>query len=89
MYLRIGNDQLVPEKRILGIFDLEITSQSKTTAAFLARAEREGVVVDCCEDIPKSFLLCDHPYHRQIVYLSQFNSRTLLGRLEEQEKKTV
>ncbi len=86
MYLHIGNHQMLPERRIIGIFDLEITSQSRVTAAFLKNAEREGVVVDACEDVPKSFLVCDHPYHRQIVYLSQLNSRTLQGRAEEQEK---
>lgn len=86
MYLHIGNNQMLPERRIIGIFDLEITSQSKITSAFLNHAEQEGVVIDACEDIPKSFLVCDHPYHRQIVYLSQLNSRTLLGRAEEQEK---
>ncbi len=86
MYLHIGNDQMLPERRIIGIFDLEITSQSKITAGFLKNAEQEGVILDTCEDIPKSFLVCDHPYHRQIVYLSQLNSRTLQGRVEEQEK---
>ena len=86
MYLSIGNDQLIPARRVIGIFDLEITSQSRRTGEFLARAERDGVVLDACEDVPKSFLVCDHPYHRQIVYLSQLNSRTLLGRAEEQEK---
>ena len=86
MYLHIGNNQMLPARHIIGIFDLEITSQSKITSAFLRRAEQDGVVIDACEDIPKAFLLCDHPYHRQIVYLSQLNSRTLLGRAEEQEK---
>ena len=80
MYLHIGNNQMIPERHIIGIFDLEITSQSKITAGFLKNAEEESVVVDACEDIPKSFLVCDHPYHRQIVYLSQLNSRTLSGR---------
>ena len=86
MYLPIGNDQMIPSRRIIGIFDLEITSQSRITADFLRRAQDEGVIIDVCEDIPKAFLVCDHPYHRQIVYLSQLNSRTLLGRAEEQEK---
>jgi len=86
MYLPIGNDQMIPSRRIIGIFDLEITSQSRITADFLRRAQDEGVIIDACEDIPKAFLVCDHPYHRQIVYLSQLNSRTLLGRAEEQEK---
>jgi hypothetical protein len=87
MYLHIGNNQMLSERRIIGIFDLEITSQSKITASFLKNAEEESVVIDACEDIPKSFLVCDHPYHRQIVYLSQLNSRTLQGRVEEQEKR--
>ena len=86
MYLRIGNDQLLSMRRIIGVFDLEITSQSKITAQFLKNAEKAGVVLDVCEDIPKSFLVCDHPYHKQIVYLSQLNSRTLQGRAEEQER---
>lgn len=36
-----------------------------------------------CDDIPKSFLVCDHPYHRQIVYISQLNTQTLLKRAEK------
>ena len=83
MYLHIGNNVLLPERRVIGIFDLEITSQSKLTRAFLERAEKEGIVIDAGTDVPKSFLVCDHPYHRQIVYLSQLNSRTLQGRAEE------
>ena len=85
MYLHVGNNVMIPERRIIGIFDLEITSQSRITAAYLRNAEQESVVIDACEDIPKSFLVCDHPYHRQIVYLSQLNSRTLQGRVDEQE----
>ena len=80
MYLHIGNNVMLMERRIIGIFDLEITSQSKITAAYLKKAEQDSVVIDACEDIPKSFLVCDHPYHDQIVYLSQLNSHTLQGR---------
>ena len=61
------------ERRIIGIFDLEITSQSKITAAYLKKAEQDSVVIDACEDIPKSVLVCDHPYNDQIGYLSQLN----------------
>ena len=87
MYLHIGNNVMLPERRIIGIFDLEITSQSKITSVFLKKAEEDSVVIDACEDIPKSFLVCDHPYHDQIVYLSQLNSSTLLSRVEEQNKE--
>ena len=88
MYLHVGNNVLLPEKHIIGVFDLEITSQSRLTAEFLRAAERDGVVVDTGSDLPRSFLVCDHPYHRQIVYLSQLNSRTLAGRAEEKRKET-
>ena len=89
MYLNIGNNQMVPEKRVIGVFDLEITSQSRITAGFLRKAEEDGVVLDACADIPKSFLVCDHPYHKQIVYLSQRSSRTLQGRADTEQEKIV
>ena len=81
-YLHIGNNVMIPDRRIIGIFDLDNTSTSKHTRAFLKAAEAESVVVDACEDIPRSFLVCDHPYHKQIVYLSQLNSQTLAKRAE-------
>ena len=40
--------------------------------------------MEVSEDIPKSFLVCDHPYHRQIVYISQLNTSTLARRAAEQ-----
>lgn len=82
MYLHIGNTITVSEKHIIGVFDLDITSQSRHTRAFLELAQKEGVVMDSCEDIPKSFIVCDHPYHRQIIYLSELTPRALAGRAE-------
>ena len=34
-YLHIGQNAMIPAKRIIGIFDLDITSQSKRTREFL------------------------------------------------------
>ena len=82
MYLSIGNDMAVRSRSIIGIFDLDNTSTSKLTRRFLDGAEKEGVVQSACEDIPRSFVVCDHPYHRQIIYLSQLNSQTLLKRAQ-------
>ena len=79
-YLHIGQNVMLEEKRIIGIFDLDNTSTSKHTRAFLKQAEDDGVVISACEDIPKAFIVCDHPYHRQIVYLSQLNTQTLMKR---------
>ena len=77
MYLHIGNNVMLPEKHIIGVFDLEITSQSKRTSEFLRQAEEESLVIDACEDIPKSF--------PQLVYLSELSSATLQRRMDEQQ----
>ena len=82
-FLHIGQNVMVNDRRIIGIFDLDITSQSAQTRRFLDQAEQEGVVLPVCDDIPKSFLVCDHPYHRQIVYISQLNTQTLVKRAEK------
>ena len=81
-YLHIGMNVMVDHRRVIGIFDLDNTSTSKLTRRFLDGAEKEGVVQSACEDIPRSFVVCDHPYHRQIIYLSQLNSQTLLKRAQ-------
>lgn len=82
MYLHLGQNEIVPTSRVIGIFDLDNCSTSRRTRDFLAAAEREGVVLDVSGDLPKSFVVCDHPYHEQIVYLSQLNPSTLRSRAE-------
>lgn len=81
-YLHIGQNVMLEDKRIIGIFDLDNTSTSKITREFLNTAEQDSVVQTACEHIPKSFVVCDHPYHRQIIYISQLNSQTLLKRTQ-------
>lgn len=82
MYLHLGQNEIVPYHRIIGIFDLDQCSTSRRTRDYLATAQREGVVLDVSGDLPKSFVVCDHPYHEQIVYLSQLNPATLASRVE-------
>ena len=66
---------------IVGIFDLDITSQSHLTRKFLAAAEKAGQVINAAEDIPKSFVVCRDGENNR-VYLSQMASSTLLRRNE-------
>lgn len=82
MYLHIGQNEIVPENRVVGIFDLDKCSYGSRAREYLAKAEAEGVVLDVSGDLPKSFVVCDHPYHPQIVYLSQLSSTTLQKRME-------
>ncbi len=82
MYLHLGKGTVVNEKTIVGIFDLDITSQSHLTRRFLAAAEKAGEVINAAEDIPKSFLVCCES-GRHTVYLSQLSCATLLKRSAE------
>ena len=79
MYLSIGNDMMLRQKSVLGIFDLDNTSTSKRTRAFLEKAEREGVVVPC-DDLPKSFVLTQE-YGMTRVYLTPLSASTLEKRM--------
>ena len=85
MYLHLGQNEIVPDHRIIGIFDLDKCSYEKRTREYLAGAEKEGVVLDVSGDIPRTFVVADHPYHRQIVYLTQLSPAALQRRAERGE----
>ena len=81
MYLHIGQDFIVREQEIIGIFDIDTTRTGKRTREFLERAENEGAVVSMSNDIPKSFIVTDFPY--ETVYLSPISSAALAGRAKK------
>lgn len=81
MYINIGSDMSVRDRSIIGIFDLDNTSCSRHTRAFLTRAEESGQVVTVCDDLPKSFLLTAE-YGMERVYLCQFNAKTFENRIK-------
>ena len=82
MYLSLGSDMAVRDTSIIGIFDLDNTTCSKHTRAFLRQAEENGQVVAAGEDLSKSFLLTSE-FGMNRVYLSQFNPATLEKRLSD------
>ncbi len=82
MYLYLGQDTMVAFNRIIGIFDLDNTTVSAQTREFLARAQKEGRVVDVTRELPKSFIVCGDP-GGETVYLSQMSPATLLRRARE------
>lgn len=82
MYLHIGQNVVVPFRDVMGLFDLDNTSSSRLTRAFLERAEREGRLVNVSDDLPRSFVLCSGGGGPPVVYLSQLSAATLLRRAE-------
>ena len=81
MYLHLGKGTVVSTGSIVGIFDLDITSQSHLTRKYLSMAEKAGQVINAAEDIPKSFVVC-RDGEKSSVYLSQMATATLLRRCE-------
>ncbi len=90
MYLYLGGSTVVAGRDIIGIFDLDITSQSYRTRYYLSRAERQGEVIAVGEDLPKSFVLCQGARGaHQRVYLAQPSSATLARRLREHDREPI
>lgn len=80
MYLHLGMDKVITFDEIIGIFDLDTTTVSKSTRNYLAKAEKAGIVENICYDLPKSFIVCRTKDGKDKVYISQISSQTLLKR---------
>lgn len=79
MYLHLGQDTIVMTSRVVGVFDLDNSTVSRHTREYLAKAQREGRVVDVTHELPKSFIVCEDR-GRETVYLSQMAASTLSKR---------
>lgn len=82
MYIHLGQDTVVKKADIIGIFDLDNATVSKRTRDYLAKAEKEGRVINVSYELPKSFIVCKVKNNEQIIYISQLSSATLLKRSE-------
>ena len=81
MYIHLGQETVVNENEVIGIFDIESTTVSKNTRNFLSIAEKKKQVVNVSYELPKSFIVCcDTKKKEKKVYISQISSSTLLKR---------
>jgi len=82
MYLHLGQNVVVPERTVVGIFDLDNTTGSHITRKYLSDAEKAGRVISVSEELPRSFVVCtDKAKSDMKIYLSQLSSQTLTKRL--------
>jgi len=81
MYLHLGQNVIVPEADVIGIFDLDNTTSSLITRKFLGDAEKVGSVINVSEELPRSFIVSGTDKAIK-VYLSQLSPQTLLKRSE-------
>ena len=82
MYLHLGQDIVVRSSDIIGIFDIENTSVSKSTKEYLGEQEKRRRVVNVSTELPKSFIVCSDEKNRGeiVVYISQTSCATLKKR---------
>ena len=82
MYLHIGNGQSVKKKDIIGIFDLDTSTVTKTGKDFLNGLEKNGAVEYFDDDLPRSFVLVSENGKCK-ARLSRISSKGLLARSDE------
>ncbi len=83
MYINLGQDTVISDSEILGIFDLDNTTVSKATREYINSASRKGecATVSMAE-LPKSFVVTVKNGKRE-VYISPFNTSTVFKRLKQ------
>ena len=86
MYINIGNNVMIKDDEIVGIFDLDSATVSKRTRDFLNKAEKKKQVTTVSYELPKSFILCQENNETKI-YISQISSSTLLKRTNSKGEK--
>jgi len=81
MYLHLGQNIVVQEEDVIGIFDLDNTTGSIITRKFLSDAEKAGNIINVSEELPRSFIVSG--LGKEItIHLSQLSPQTLLKRTE-------
>jgi len=59
MYLHLGQNIIIPESSVIGVFDLDNTTCSHITRKFLSDAEKAGRIISVTDELPRSFVICD------------------------------
>lgn len=81
MYIHIGQDTVIVDKEIIGIFDMENTTTMKSTLDYLSKAEKNSQINNVAPyELPKSFIVCDTPENRKI-HISPISVGTILKRI--------
>lgn len=81
MYLHVGNGKTVKKKRIIGIFDMDTATMSKSTKSFLSVNQKKGQVEYSDSDIPRSFILYEDEKKKKRVRLSRISTQGLKARM--------
>lgn len=81
MFLFLGGNSVVNNDDVIGIFDIEECSVSRTTADFLNACQKRGNVVSVSEDMPKAFVVCSDSTYITNVSNNTLNKRCKINKI--------
>ena len=81
-FFLLGSGYAADAADLVGIFDLDKTTDGKITREFLARAEKRGEVLSAGYELPKSFLVTNDAGRNRVI-LAQPAAATLQKRCKE------
>ena len=80
MYLHLGQNTVIKEEEIIGIFDMDNTTISKISREYLSKKQKNEEVVNVSLELPKAFVVCSDKSKKENVYITQISTSTLLKR---------
>lgn len=83
MYSDLGQNLILPNTALVGIFDLDNTTWSFRTRRFLDQAEAEGRVTALGVDLPRSFILSQEGQAPAQIHITSLSAAALQRRMEE------
>ena len=82
MYIHIGQDTVIIDEEIIGIFDMENTTVMKSTVDYLKKEKKDGSVNNVAPfELPKSFVVTNTQKGKKI-HISPVSVGTILRRTE-------
>lgn len=79
MYLRVEENLVVNTREIIGIFDMDNTTVSRLGRGFLAESQKNGLIINATDDLPKSFVVTNDGENTRVC-ISSVSSKILAKR---------
>lgn len=81
MYIDLGQNAVISDKDVIGIFDLDTSTVSKKTRDYLNRAEKEkNAVTVSLYELPRSFTVTAAGTDAQKVFISPLSVNAVIAR---------
>ena len=88
MYIRVEENAVVLDKDIIGIFDMDNTTVSRLGRTFLPKAEKNGLIINQTDDLPKSFVVTSSEGKTEVL-ISSVSSKILDNRTNVKKDKEI